>query len=86
MLLRAMRQIDALEGRLAAAMGVRSPATKDLQGQLQSTLTALEAQLTTSSASAFSPTLKVYIYHDPQGGSMPAPCSMNAVNVRFGAL
>lgn len=52
MLLRAMRQIDALEGRLAAAMGVRSPATKGIQGQLQSTLASLEEQLTSSSASA----------------------------------
>ena len=57
MLLRAMRRVDALEGRLAAAMGVPPPAAKGIQGQLQSTLAALEAQLTPSSASAFTLTL-----------------------------
>lgn len=52
MLLRAMRQIDALEGRLAAAMGFRSPQAKEVMAQLQQRLTALETELTPSSASA----------------------------------
>ena len=51
MLLRAMRQIDALEGRLAAAMGFRSAAAADVTAQLQQRLAALETELSPSSAS-----------------------------------
>ena len=51
MLLRAMRQIDALEGRLAGAMGFRSAAAAEITAQLQQRLAALETELSQSSAS-----------------------------------
>lgn len=44
-LLRLLRQVDALEGRFAQAMGVRSPSPKDLIAQLSRQLAELEGEL-----------------------------------------
>jgi hypothetical protein len=51
-LLRVARQVDALEGRFASAMGHRPPGAREATAEAEDRLTSLEKGLSTSSAGA----------------------------------
>ena len=53
-LLRLARQVDALEGRFASAMGHRPPGAREATAEAEERLAALEKGLSTSSAGAAS--------------------------------